>query len=187
MNNHITTATGEQFYFDKPTFDIKDIAWALRNICRYNGHCTSRWSVLQHSVACALVVPPEYQREALLHDATEAYLCDIPTPLKDILPDYKALESSIDKALRKQFELPETMSAVVRFVDHNMLIAETYCVHRPLWREMGSITPSSYAALAFRTVRMMTDTTLVQTFFAMSSKNVLRRRGVIGICMDDAQ
>jgi hypothetical protein len=146
--SHITTCSGRQFDFDAPTFDVRDIAWALSNICRFNGHCSSRWTVLQHSLACMFAAPPALKREALLHDATEAYLCDIPTPLKLILPDYQVLESRIDAAMREHFGLQSVMPNLVHQIDYDMLIAEAAVYHLSLWVELGRPRPQPYASNA---------------------------------------
>lgn len=48
--------------------------------------------------------------EILLHDASEAYLGDIPSPLKQLLPEYKAIEKQWMKAIRSAFNLPPNIN-----------------------------------------------------------------------------
>ena len=53
---------------------IEDIAHALTNLCRYNGHCRPFYSVAEHCVHVADLCRPELHYAALLHDAAEARL-----------------------------------------------------------------------------------------------------------------
>jgi uncharacterized protein len=62
--------------------NIADIAHALSNLCRFTGHVSSFYSVSQHSWVVSELVPPEDRLAALLHDASEAYLCDLSRPIK---------------------------------------------------------------------------------------------------------
>lgn len=138
---HITTASGKRFdllSINPHLFDLSDIAHSLARIIRFNGHQSGTWSVGLHSICCAMMVDGDAnRREALLHDASEAYLCDIPTPLKSLLPDYQLLEDRIDGALRFHYELPVQMSHEVRNIDRIMFENEAYYFHRPLWVELG--------------------------------------------------
>ena len=71
----------------------------------------------QHSVYVSQIVPPEYVFEALLHDATGPYMGDIPSPLKAMLPDYKAIEKRVDAVIREKFGLPPVMTIDVHHAD----------------------------------------------------------------------
>lgn len=101
----IQTFAGKHFnYLDiqQDAIEIEDIANALSNICRFAGHLPEFYSVGQHSVLTSYLVPQEFALEALLHDAAEAYLQDIPDPLKRLLPDYRAIEDQVDAAIRQK-------------------------------------------------------------------------------------
>lgn len=107
---YIETVFGRKFYFNNPTFDFAEIAHALGNIPRYTGHTPQFYSVAEHSLLVASLMH-ELElgdpMEGLLHDGVEAYLCDLAAPIKAHLPDYKALDKKLDRALRLQFGLPE--------------------------------------------------------------------------------
>lgn len=101
----ILTRSGFYFPLEGPhlyPFEIEEIAAALSNICRFTGHCRDFYSVAQHSVIVSQICP---SREALLHDASEAYLGDVSRPLKSLLPDYRAIEETVEKAIQKEFYL----------------------------------------------------------------------------------
>lgn len=79
---------------------IEDIAAGLSKVCRFNGQITRHYSVAEHSIHVAELVPNRYKRIALLHDASEAYLCDVPTPLKRLLGDtYMDIERRVTAAI----------------------------------------------------------------------------------------
>lgn len=121
------TYTGKQFDPIDPQpdmIDLTDIAHGLAHECRFAGQCRFFYSVAQHSVLVSQAVPPEHAWEALLHDATEAYIKDIPTPVKRLLPDYRALETRIDAAIRARFNLPAAMSGDVAHADLVLLATE---------------------------------------------------------------
>lgn len=135
--NWIQTYTGKQFYVLDPQpedIDIEDIAHALSNMCRYAGHCKKFYSVAEHSILVADYLPIEYQLGALLHDASEAYLVDIPRPFKGYLTNYYDLESKIMDAIYTKFGVKEGFHDVVKAVDNRILNDE---------REQNMI-PSNY-------------------------------------------
>jgi hypothetical protein len=67
------------------TIDINDIAHALSLLCRFNGHIKELYSVAQHCVLMSEQVEPKYAFHALLHDAAEAYVSDVPRPFKPLI------------------------------------------------------------------------------------------------------
>lgn len=70
------------------------------------------------------MVPQEYALEALLHDAAEAYLGDVSTPLKLLLKEYKTIEKKVDAVIRKQYGLPLRASTEVKKADREILVLE---------------------------------------------------------------
>lgn len=87
------------------TIVVEDIAHALARTCRYGGHCLSFYSVAEHAVFCSKRVERQghgkaRQLAALHHDDAEAYLGDIPRPLKPLLgAAYKRLTDKMDSAI----------------------------------------------------------------------------------------
>ena len=109
--------------------DIKPgtIAHALSNLCRFGGHTRVFYIVAQHSVLCAQQVPadqPRLRLEALLHDAAEAFVVDLPTPIKGMLPDYHVMEAAVSEAVARRFNLPLPVSDAVKEIDRRMLVTE---------------------------------------------------------------
>ncbi len=125
--SYISTFTGKHFDFINISADdicIKDIAQGLSNECRFAGQISQFYSVAQHSVYVSQLVPHEFALEALLHDATEAYCKDIPSPLKLLLPEYKTIEKRIDAVIRYKWGLPKLISEVVHYTDLVLLATE---------------------------------------------------------------
>jgi len=114
------TATGKRFYPTVPEatkVDIEDIALSLAKICRFGGHSTNFYSVAQHSIMVSKLVPKKYALVGLLHDATEAYLGDIVTPLKQALPNFVELEKRLFKVIAKEFSICNKIPKEVKEAD----------------------------------------------------------------------
>lgn len=125
--SQLTTWSGRKINYINPSPDeihIIDIAVALSRECRFAGHASHFYSVAQHSVLCSRIVPQALAIEALLHDAAEAYIKDMPTPLKRLLPDYKMIEARFDWAIRVHFGLPQEPSQAVKDADNILLVTE---------------------------------------------------------------
>ncbi len=106
---------------------IEDIGHSLANLCRFNGHCKFFYSVAEHSLIMSLeAASPQAALYALLHNATECYLSDIPSPIKWALPEVEKIETNIMGAVVRHFNLsvePIIMSEVKR-LDREMLCTE---------------------------------------------------------------
>lgn len=91
---------------------LEDIAHALANICRYGGHCATFYSVAEHAVFVSKRLERKgYSRETQLyglhHDDAEAFLGDIPRPIKPLLGRiYKAMTYAMDRAICDALEVP---------------------------------------------------------------------------------
>lgn len=125
----IQTYTGRQFYPLDPRpedIDPLDIVASLSRQCRFTGHTRSFYSVAQHSILVADHVPVDMRLWALLHDASEAYLCDLPRPLKR-QPEFKAYreaETRVQACVCERFGLPVPEPEAVRLADLRMLATE---------------------------------------------------------------
>jgi 5'-deoxynucleotidase YfbR-like HD superfamily hydrolase len=86
--------------------NIMDIAHALSQIPRFGGHSRVQLSVAQHCCWVMKELPDELKLFGLLHDASEAYLLDIPSPLKERLPGYKEAEAQAMANIALAFGLP---------------------------------------------------------------------------------
>ena len=121
------TYTGRAFYPADPKpqdIFIEDIAHALSMQCRYGGHCDDHYSVAEHSYIVSTMVPREDALAALLHDATEAYLVDVPRPVKVLLPQYRDLEATLWAAICARFGLSKTLPDSVHEADNRILLSE---------------------------------------------------------------
>src|SRR5689334_2642685 len=110
------TFTGRRFYPLSPRpgeIDPADIAHALSLLCRYGGHVDRFYSVAEHCVLMSQAVAPEDALAALLHDATEAYVVDVPRPLKRQLAGYREIEEQVWFAIAYRFRLDYELPAAV--------------------------------------------------------------------------
>lgn len=123
----IRTVTGIYINVFEPTADmicIEDIAHALSFQCRFGGHLPYFYSVAQHSVFCCDQVDDEYKLAALLHDASEAYLMDIPRPIKNRLTNYKGIENGLMYEIANKFGFQWPLHEKVKEVDEIALQME---------------------------------------------------------------
>lgn len=126
----IECQSGTHFPFLQPTAESvvdTDIAYALANTCRFNGHVPF-YSVAEHSVAVAVRLPPHLQLAGLLHDAAEAYLSDIPSPIKQYLPDYCAMEDKIQAVIYEKYSINLTSAEIseIKAADKDATATEAF-------------------------------------------------------------
>lgn len=143
MSAFIQTYTGGQFFpFDpKPEdVDIRDIAHALAMTCRFGGHCKQFYSVAQHSVLMYRAASTPSKVRALMHDAAEAYIGDMPRPIKhdEKCRVFGMIESRIEQAICEHFGLPfQIVNAEVKDLDNRILIDEREQIMAPVAYEGG--------------------------------------------------
>jgi 5'-deoxynucleotidase YfbR-like HD superfamily hydrolase len=124
---YLSTYTGHCIDLLNMTSDdvkIMDIAHSLSQQCRFAGHTHQFYSVAQHSVRVALALPRHLQLTGLLHDAAEAYVVDLPRPIKQLLPDYRILEERVWQAICFRYGLNTILPAEVKQADERALLAE---------------------------------------------------------------
>ncbi len=119
---------GSRLSFLNPEPDavkIEDIACALARQARFNGHTRFFYSVGQHSCLGAQVSPTkDVALQMLFHDATEAYVGDLVSPVKALLPDFEIIESRIHWAIAQKFGLEYPMPKIVKQIDRRLLATE---------------------------------------------------------------
>jgi hypothetical protein len=105
---------------------IFDIARSLSHLCRFLGHTTAFYSVAQHSILVSRFVPREDALWGLLHDASEAYLCDLPAPIKrdPEMGFYRIAEGRLMAAICRKFGLRLEMPRTVTIADKALLATE---------------------------------------------------------------
>lgn len=108
---------------------IEDIAHALSNICRFGGHTRTFYSVAQHSCLVSYLAPQDLRLEALMHDATEAYLGDVIKPLKNYIdgktiPIYKEIEKRFEVVIAERFSIHHQLYELIKPYDKRALEIE---------------------------------------------------------------
>lgn len=109
VTDYICGLSGVQISVQDPqpeNFILTDIVSGLSRAPRFAGQLPRFYSVAQHSVLVSRYVPKELALRALLHDAHEAYLCDLPTPIKQYCPGYNVIAERFQNAINKRFEIP---------------------------------------------------------------------------------
>jgi len=127
----IDTASGVRLDLDNPRPEdirIGDVAGGLSKVCRFGAQARKYYSVAQHALLVRRLVVeaghPELALVALHHDSHEAYLCDIPTPLKRKIAKatnvYNETCSTLDRVIAEAFgfEWPEQGSPERRAIKH---------------------------------------------------------------------
>ena len=125
--NCIRTFSGhylDVFDPDPDKITIEDIAHSLAMQPRFGGHTKRFFSVAEHSMDVATFVPFELKLEALLHDASDAYIGDMPSPIKSRLPDFQRLEDNLMQVIAKKFGFGWPISDVVKDSDRICLEME---------------------------------------------------------------
>lgn len=139
--NWIQTYSGVPFDLTDPNpaaVNLTDIAHALGYLCRFTGHTIHPFSVAMHSLMVADLVPVEHRLQALLHDAHEAYVGDVSTPLKWEVPAFREVSDRVWHAVADAFNVPRELHPTVKAADRVMLMTER--------RDLLTACPEPWAA-----------------------------------------
>ena len=164
MSKYITTYTGKHFKPTEPDpklFDIADIAHALSLICRGNGHVKTFWSVGEHCICCAKEAKARGLSDrmalaCLLHDASECYMSDVPTPFKRELPEYEEREEALLDMIYEKYlgsKLTQEEEIQLKEIDKALL---WYDLTYLLGEEQSEKKPELHIDLSY-TVRPFTE------------------------------
>lgn len=139
----IQTYSGMQMYPLDPRpyeLDIQDIAHSLAMQCRFNGHTKAFFSVAEHSCHVSDILPAPLKLTGLMHDASEAYLCDMPRPLKrceGFAEKYLEAERELERIIAVRFGLDYPFDDAIHDADNRLLCTEALQLMAPLHPEWG--------------------------------------------------
>ena len=164
MSNHITTYTGKYFEPANPDPEaicVEDIAHALSLVCRANGHVKSFWSVGQHCICCAKEAQARGLSDrmvlaCLLHDASECFMSDVPSPYKHELPEFRRHEERLLDIVYEKYlgsSLSDEEERQLKEIDDAML---WYDLHYLLHEKQEKEPPTIHIELDY-TVRPFQD------------------------------
>lgn len=138
MGGWMQTYLGGQIYPLDPhpsELDIQDIAHSLSMQCRFNGHTKRFYSVAEHCCHVADILPEPLKLAGLLHDASEAYLCDLPRPIKQtkgFADVYRQAESVLERLIAVRFGFEYPYEQAIRDADEKLLWTEAIQLMSPL-------------------------------------------------------
>lgn len=129
--DYFRTVSGRKFWPLDPRIEdlcIEDIAHSLAHQCRFAGHTDTHYSIGEHSVRGSYYLDTIEDAFAFLfHDATEAYLIDMPRPMKRTGLFgwlYRKYESQLEEVIARFLALPCPMPSQIKTVDNRMLATE---------------------------------------------------------------
>ena len=158
----LQTFTGRQVAPLRPVaadIVIEDIAHALSLLCRFGGHVRTFYSVAQHAVLASRIVPEADALWALLHDASEAYLVDLPTPVKRLAAcdGYRLVEAQLQRTIYQAFGLAGNEPESVGVADRALVVAEAEALLHAGAAWCTADVRAEAAALAARVVPVASD------------------------------
>jgi hypothetical protein len=175
MSHWIQTYTGHRVNVFDPKLDsirLIDIAQGLSHTCRFSGQIPWHYSVGQHSLIMSTLVPPVFALEALMHDAAEAYLGDVPKPIKAGLPDYRRVSEIMEGAIAQKFRLAYPWPEAVHVADRRMVLTEAAAFGRDTtgWGVDGV----PYEGMVISPMR---PDTVCEAFMARAMELIIQRAG----------
>lgn len=143
----ITLRSGAEFDLLDPwgsEFTLHDVAHGLAHVCRYAGQCRGFYSVAEHSILVSEVATG-CELQALMHDAAEAFLGDVTRPLKQLLPEYREIETNVQAAILARFGIESSACSTVKSADLRVLAAEQQQIMPPgtnAWAARSGVSPA---------------------------------------------
>ena len=145
-----------------------DVAWKLSGIARFNGEPEEPYSVAQHSLDVAGMVSARARLHALVHDAHEAAIGDIMTPVKQALARFgggaalawlDALHArAVHLAAGAEWPVPDDIAAELAEADMMAMRAERRDLMPPCRIAWGRDGPAALAERRAWTRRLVADT-----------------------------
>lgn len=127
IGDWIETWSGISFYPLDPRPEeilIEDIARGLSLQCRYVGQIKFHYSIAQHCVLLHDAIEDQHKKQILLHDGSEAYICDIPSPIKPYLTNYKSIENNLQTMIYVKYGIDPIEHPRVKEFDKRILLDE---------------------------------------------------------------
>lgn len=138
----INTLSGKYIDLINPNvddIDIIDIISGLSKKPHYSGQTNDFFSISQHSIYVSRLIecdsPRDYklQLAGLLHDASEAYLGDMVSPIKSYLPTFKVIEDRLQECIFEKYNLDVELMKKIKPYDKYVLKLEymAFYLNRP--------------------------------------------------------
>lgn len=97
---------------------------ACSQINRYTGNCKFPYPVNQHQLLLYLCVPKRLKRAALVHDITEHWFSDVPSPVKIHMKYYKRKEKDAELVVMQKYGITHAQMADLKQYDIRIRIDE---------------------------------------------------------------
>lgn len=129
----INTMSGRLINLLKPDLNdivLRDIASGLSKKAHYSGQTKNYFSIAQHSILVSKLIendfPNDYklQLAGLMHDAAEAYIGDMVSPIKSMFPLFKTIENDLTHAIFEKFEMNISLMPKIKPYDNYILKLE---------------------------------------------------------------
>lgn len=164
VGSWIQTCTARKIYPLDPRvedIDILDIAHGLANQCRFVGQTRGyRYSIAQHSTLVYSYLAkhghcPMVCFQGLMHDASEAYINDIPRPVKHTpqFEFYRSIEDKLQRTIYRKFKIPQEEYPIIKVADRAVLVAEAESLMSPLHPEWEMQTKNGYARWPLKKIK----------------------------------
>lgn len=165
VDKWIETRSGESVSLIAPgenMIHLEDIAHGLAHTCRFGGQCAQFYSVAEHSIIVAnhyaeTITDDFFNARTMfamiMHDAAEAYIGDVTSPLKALLPDYRQIEARISAAIASRFDVDQSpyTTAQIERCDRQVLALEKIKVMRSSrdWSMLTGVIPATISPMFY--------------------------------------